>query len=185
MLVEHDDVLAADQAGDRPHVGEHHRRKDQHRLDPEPVGEFFLGVDIGPNAGEGPRRAVMRSPSSQTTAHGLLDARVAVETEEAVGAEVDDPAAEYLDLSPGPLLFDHKVFEMRIGMFFAEFLNNLYKRISAQGVAELGHGRTGGHDVSLRGEARRPKKASRRDPALHAGGMAQSSSPVPGSAPLS
>ena len=102
LLVEHDRVLAADQAGNRPQVRQHHRRIDQDRLDPEPVGEFFFGIDIRPDAGERPRGAVMRSPAPQSAAHGRLDPRVVVQPEETVRAEVDNTTAPDHDLAPGP-----------------------------------------------------------------------------------
>ena len=97
LLVEGDGVLPAGQARDRPEVRQHHRGVDQDRLDPQPVGELLLGLDVRPDAGEGPRRAVVRPPPLQPAADRVLDPRVLVEPEEAVRAEVDQPAAVDLD----------------------------------------------------------------------------------------
>src|SRR5439155_23278054 len=85
-------ILATDQARDRSDIGQRDRGINEGRLRAEPVRDLLLRLRVGADTGKGSRGSVMRSPFSDSTNQRLLHARILIQSEKTIGAEIDDLA---------------------------------------------------------------------------------------------
>ncbi len=151
LFVDDEQVLPADEPGDGAEIGQRHRRVDQRRLGAEPSRQLLLGVEVGLNAGESPRRAVVGAPALDAAFDGFLDARVLVQAEKAVGAEVDHPPPHDGDFAVRANVFDDQVLEVGGGggKQVGKVLDEADQAVLSQRLGQLPHRGLAHTDVSL------------------------------------
>ncbi len=141
MLVDHEQVLAADQAGHGAHVRQGHGRIDQGCFRSQPAGDLVLGVGIGANTREGARGAVMSAPFLEPFGNDGLHARMLIESQEAIGAEIDHLLSAHAHHAAGTAFVDHQVLEVVVGKQSAEVLDEANEPVLTQGLGKLLHRR--------------------------------------------
>ena len=139
LLVHDQHILPADQSGDGAHVGQRHGRINQRRFRAQPLSELLLGHRIGAYAGKGARGAVVRAPAANAATQRVLNARILIQTQETIGAEIDDLLAGHLDDAMRPHVIDDHVFHVRRWEKLGEMLKEANQAVLAQGAGQLLH----------------------------------------------
>ena len=115
---------------------------------PSQRASFVLGLDVGLDAGEGPRGAVVRSPARYPAADRVLHAGILIQPEEAVAAEVDHRLAADHDGAIGTDGVDDHVLQVAVRKQFGIVFEEANQPILAQRRGQfLEGGRTHGEPL--------------------------------------
>ena len=142
-------------SGNSPQVRQSDGRIDQCCFCAQPAGQLVFGIGVGPDAGEGSAGAVVRAPSSYAVPNCLLDARILIESEEAVGPEIGNFVSVDRDPPARPDFVHHQVFQVIGGKLRGKVLEETNQAVLTQSLGQLLH-RGVGHvrlAILLRGRA--------------------------------
>ena len=115
-LVEHQDVLRTDDARQHTHVGERNRWEDDCRLSAHPAGDLVFEFDFRAATSEGPRRAELGAPLLGPPSESRPNARVLIQTQETVEAEINEALAVNQHFAVWPDLLDVELLKMNFGI---------------------------------------------------------------------